>query len=69
MHNEKTFKCRRKACGDVMETNDSWQETEYLMSTEANRAALEKSIGSLNAGNFGKVFTPEEWEAFEKNNG
>lgn len=52
-----------------METNDSWQETEYLMSTEANRAALEKSIGSLNAGNFGKVFTPEEWEAFEKNNG
>ena len=63
------FKYRRKACGDVMEANDSWKETEYLMSTEGNRAALEKSIRSLNAGNFGKVFTPEEWEAFEKNNG
>lgn len=50
-----------------METNDSWQETEYLMSTEANRAALEKSIESLNAGNFGKAFTLEEWESFEEN--
>jgi len=40
---------------------NSWQETNYLMKTEANRQALVKSIASVNRGE-GKVLTPDEWD-------
>lgn len=51
-----------------MKTDDSqdasWNETNYLLATAANRVALGKSIENLNEGNFGKVFAPEEWEKY-----
>lgn len=40
---------------------NSWQETNYLMKTEANRQALVNSIASVNRGE-GKVLTPDEWD-------
>jgi len=40
---------------------NSWLETNYLLSTEANRNALADSIASVKRGE-GKVITPEEWE-------
>jgi len=40
---------------------NSWQETNYLMKTEANRQSLVNSIASVNRGE-GKVLTPDEWD-------
>lgn len=40
-------------------------ETEYLLSTEANRRALEESIRQLERGE-GLEFTLEEFEAYSK---
>lgn len=58
----------KKQGDDVMKTDDSqdasWNETNYLLATAANRVALGKSIENLNEGNFGKVFAPEEWEKY-----
>ncbi|MEX0381009.1 hypothetical protein AB3K25_03525 [Leuconostoc sp. MS02] len=40
-------------------SDNYWQETDYLMKTEANRQALVNSIASVNRGE-GKVLTPDE---------
>lgn len=37
----------------------SWQETNYLLATEANRKSLEKGMKSENSQ---KRLTPEEWD-------
>lgn len=44
---------------------NSWQETEYLLSSEENREALEISMNQLKKGET-KMFTPEQWESFVK---
>ena len=35
------------------------QETQYLLSTSANRMALQKGMGQSHND---KIFTPEEWD-------
>ena len=40
---------------------NSWRETNYLLSSEANRAALQKSIKELKAGK-SKLLTPEDFK-------
>lgn len=35
------------------------QETQYLLSTSANRKALQKGMGQLHND---KILTPEEWD-------
>ncbi|MEE8823290.1 antitoxin YefM [Lentilactobacillus sunkii] len=39
---------------------NSWQETNYLLKTEANRKALRESQSQLEDDN-SKVITPEDW--------
>lgn len=48
---------------------DSWQETFYLLGTEANRMALMKAKKSFKSNNpKNKLFTPEEFEKSSQNN-
>lgn len=35
------------------------QETQYLLSTSANRKALQKGMGQLHSD---RILTPEEWD-------
>lgn len=44
---------------------NSWQETNYLLSTKANRQALQKG---MSASHSEKKLTPEEWDQLTKNN-
>lgn len=43
---------------------NSWQETNYLLATKANREALREGI---NATKPEKILTPEEWDELIKN--
>lgn len=45
---------------------NSWRETNYLLSTEANRKALAKGI---NDNHSNKRLTPSEWDELVDNNG
>ena len=44
---------------------NSWQETNYLLSTEANRDALQKGMAQSHSS---KSLTPEEWDKLTKDN-
>lgn len=44
---------------------NSWQETSYLLSTEANRDALQKGMAQSHSS---KSLTPEEWDKLTKDN-
>ncbi len=44
---------------------NSWQETNYLLSTEANRRALQKGISDKHSE---KKLTPEEWDRLNQEN-
>lgn len=44
---------------------NSWQETNYLLSTEANRDALQKGMAESHSN---KILTPEEWDKLTKDN-
>ncbi|AHA97848.1 MULTISPECIES: type II toxin-antitoxin system Phd/YefM family antitoxin [Lactobacillus] len=47
---------------------DSWQETSYLLGTEANRNALMKAKKSFESNTSkNKLLTPEEFEELSKN--
>ena len=47
---------------------DSWQETSYLLGTEANRMVLMKAKKSFKSNNpKNKLFTPEEFEKSSQN--
>ena len=47
---------------------DSWQETFYLLGTEANRMVLMKAKKSFKSNNpKNKLFTPEEFEKSSQN--
>ncbi|KRK89402.1 type II toxin-antitoxin system Phd/YefM family antitoxin [Lentilactobacillus sunkii] len=39
---------------------NSWQETNYLLKTDANRKAIRESLSQLDDNN-SKVLTPEDW--------
>lgn len=41
---------------------DTQTETEYLLSTEANRVHLEESIKQLDQGNGKKIKTADLWK-------
>lgn len=44
---------------------NSWQETNYLLSTKANRLALQEG---MKADHSNKKLTPEEWDKLVQNN-
>ena len=44
---------------------NSWQETNYLLSTEANRDSLQKGMAQSHSS---KSLTPEEWDKLTKDN-
>lgn len=44
---------------------NSWQETNYLLSTEANRDALQKGMAQSHSS---KRLTPEEWDKLTEDN-
>lgn len=41
------------------------QETQYLLSTSANRKALQKGMGQSHSD---KILTPEEWDKMVQDN-
>ncbi len=41
------------------------QETQYLLSTSANRKALQKGMGQSHSN---KILTPEEWDKMVQDN-
>lgn len=43
---------------------NSWQETNYLLSTEANRRALKQGMQTTHSE---KKLTPEEWDKLTQN--
>lgn len=44
---------------------NSWQETNYLLSTENNRLALQKGISASHST---KKLSPKEWDKLVENN-
>ena len=44
---------------------NSWQETNYLLSTKANRDALQKGMTQSHSS---KSLTPEEWDKLTEDN-
>lgn len=54
----------KKIADDVSDYN-SWQETNYLLSTEANRHALQKGMSTKHSE---KILTPEEWDKLSQDN-
>lgn len=44
---------------------NSWQETNYLLSTKTNRLALQEGMNSEHSE---KKLTPEEWDKLVQNN-
>lgn len=42
-----------------------YQETQYLLSTSANRKALQKGMGQSHSD---KILTPEEWNKMVQDN-
>lgn len=44
---------------------NSWQETNYLLKTDANRKAIRESLSQLDDNN-SKVLTPEDWAKMVK---
>ena len=47
------------------EEYNSWQETNYLMSTDANKKVLLEGIQATGSG---KTLTPAEWDQLHENN-
>lgn len=45
---------------------NSWQETNYLLSTANNRLALQRGMSSSHSS---KKLTPEEWDKMAQNDG
>ncbi len=44
---------------------NSWQETNYLLSTKANKEALQRGLSSKHSN---KILSPEEWDNLVQTN-